>query len=122
MIDYFRRMDDSSHVFLIKDKIRCIQKKIMDQLAADLNNALNDANMLTSSMSYVTMTSMNSTKNRRRRKRHNQNDQMQRTNASGSTTPENYGQRLRRRSLDDQDAFLTDPDDIDSVMSSKKFF
>ena len=54
-------MDESCHVFLIKDKIRCLQKKIMDQLAADLNSALNDANILTSSLSNVPMTSSSST-------------------------------------------------------------
>ena len=56
-------MDESSHVFLIKDKIRCIQKKIMDQLAADLNSALNDATILTSSLSNMPITSVDTIKN-----------------------------------------------------------
>lgn len=92
-------MDDNSHVFLIKDKIRCIQKKIMDQLAADLNSALNDANILSSQLSNVPMTSSSSfsatLKTKRRRKRPVNNEgQQQKTEASDSTTPENTQNRL----------------------------
>ena len=70
-------MDDGSHVFLIKDKIRCIQKKIMDQLAADLNSALNDTDVLTSSLSNPPVASSSLTtfsKIKRRRKRPVNND------------------------------------------------
>ncbi|CAF1282621.1 unnamed protein product [Rotaria magnacalcarata] len=92
-------MDDTSHVFLIKDKIRCIQKKIMDQLAADLNSALNDANILTSPLSNVPLASSSSfstsLKIKRRRKRPvNNESQQQKTEASDSTTPENSRNRL----------------------------
>lgn len=105
-------MEDSSHVFLIKDKIRCIQKKIMDQLAADLNSALNDASILTSSLSNVPMTSSSSfntiLKTKRRRKRPTNIDiQQQKTEASDSTTPENS----RNRTLHKQSA-MSDGDDM----------
>ena len=94
-------MDDSAHVFLIKDKIRCIQKKIMDQLAADLNSALNDANILTSSVSNVTVTSSGVSKSRRRRRRPVNNGIIQpNLDASDSTTPENTGEILRYRRQD----------------------
>ena len=105
-------MDDGSHVFLIKDKIRCIQKKIMDQLAADLNSALNDANIITSSLSNLPTASSSSTtisKVKRRRKRpvYNDNSQ-QKTEASGSTTPENTRSRNNKQSIvSDSDDMLT---------------
>ena len=120
MIDYSHRMEDNPHVFLIKDKIRCIQKKIMDQLAADLNSALNDANMLTSSVSNITMASMNSLKSRRRRKRPNPNELFQRRDASDSTTPDNNGESIRHRLDNDQDFFVSDPDEIAVMPSSKR--
>ncbi|CAF1217343.1 unnamed protein product [Adineta steineri] len=98
-------MDESSHVFLIKDKIRCIQKKIMDQLAADLNSALNDANILTSSLSNVPITSSATTsKIKRRRKRPINNDMQQhKIEASDSTTPENSQSRNKQSIVSDSD-------------------
>jgi len=108
-------MDEGSHVFLIKDKIRCIQKKIMDQLAADLNSALNDANILTSSVSNLPMTSSSSTtisKMKRRRKRPINNDISQpKTEASGSTTPENTRSRSNNNHYYKQ-SIVSDSDDI----------
>lgn len=110
------RMDDNSHVFLIKDKIRCIQKKIMDQLAADLNNALNDTHMLTSSIGYLPTASSSSssmTKNKRRRKRQNNiESSQQKTEASGSTTPENTIDRNKQQTI------VSDSDDM-AVTSSR---
>ena len=111
-------MDESSHVFLIKDKIRCIQKKIMDQLAADLNSALNDASILTSSLSNVPVTSSSSTtisKIKRRRKRPTNLDiQQQKLDVSDSTTPEN----TRNRNDFKQQSTVSDGDDM--LMSSSK--
>jgi hypothetical protein len=111
-------MDESSHVFLIKDKIRCIQKKIMDQLAADLNSALNDASILTSSLSNVPITSSSSTttsKIKRRRKRPiNLDIQQQKVDLSDSTTPEN----TRNRNDFNQQLTVSDGDDM--LMSSSK--
>jgi len=106
-------MDESSHVFLIKDKIRCIQKKIMDQLAADLNSALNDASILTSSLSNVPITSSSSSatisKMKRRRKRPiNTEMQQRKIEASGSTTPENS----RSRNSSNKQSIVSDSDDI----------
>ncbi|CAF2572148.1 unnamed protein product [Rotaria sp. Silwood2] len=110
-------MDESSHVFLIKDKIRCIQKKIMDQLAADLNSALNDANIPTSPLSNLPMTSSSpfstTLKTKRRRKRPTNNDiQQQIAEASDSTTPENTRTRNTNKQL-----IASDGDDI--PMTSK---
>ena len=121
-------MDDTSHVFLIKDKIRCIQKKIMDQLAADLNNALNDDNMLTSSISNVTMSSSHPLKTRRRRKRptqtehHHQQSQLQQKHqmdASDSTTPENTRQVVSHRHR--PDSIVSDGDEA-AIRSSNVSF
>lgn len=111
-------MDEGSHVFLIKDKIRCIQKKIMDQLAADLNSALNDANILTSSLSNFPMTSSSSlhtiSKIKRRRKRpvnNSHNDTSQpKTEASGSTTPENTRHRSNNHNY--KQSIVSDSDEI----------
>ena len=105
-------MDDSSHVFLIKDRIRCIQKKIMDQLAADLNSALNDTDVLPSSLSNLPMTSSSSittlSKTKRRRKRPVNNDVSQpKTEASGSTTPENNRSRNNKKQ-----SIVSDSDDV----------
>ena len=112
-------MDDTSHVFLIKDKIRCIQKKIMDQLAADLNNALNDDNMLTSSISNVTMASSHPLKSRRRKKRptHPEQQQQQKMDASDSTTPENSRPHLSHRH--GPDSIVSDGDE--AAMPSSNF-
>jgi hypothetical protein len=106
-------MDESSHVFLIKDKIRCIQKKIMDQLAADLNSALNDASILTSSLSNVPITSSSSSatisKMKRRRKRPiNTEIQQRKIEASDSTTPENS----RSRNSSNKQSIVSDSDDV----------
>jgi hypothetical protein len=113
-------MDEGSHVFLIKDKIRCIQKKIMDQLAADLNSALNDADILTSSLSNLPTTSSSSTtisKLKRRRKRPVNNDISQpKTEASGSTTPENTRSRTNNNY---KQSIVSDSDEI--PMPSSKF-
>jgi hypothetical protein len=116
-------MDDSSHVFLIKDKIRCIQKKIMDQLAADLNSALNDTDILSSSLSNLPIASSSSTttlsKTKRRRKRPVNNDISQpKTEASGSTTPENTRSRNNNHNYYKQ-SIVSDSDDI-PMPSSKK--
>jgi len=121
-------MDESSHVFLIKDKIRCIQKKIMDQLAADLNSALNDANILTPSLSNLPITSSSSTtisKIKRRRKRPINNESSQpKTEASGSTTPENT--RNRNNNNNYKQSIVSDSDDIQipssKIYIKKKFF
>ena len=107
-------MDDGSHVFLIKDKIRCIQKKIMDQLAADLNSALNDTDILPSSLTNIPVTSSSSTatlsKIKRRRKRPVNNDIPQpKTEASGSTTPENT---RTRKNNDYKQSIVSDSDDV----------
>jgi hypothetical protein len=112
-------MDEGSHVFLIKDKIRCIQKKIMDQLAADLNSALNDATIVTSSLSNFPMTSSSSSatisKIKRRRKRPIYNDtQQQKLDVSDSTTPENS----RSRNDNNQQSTVSDGDDV-LIPSSK---
>jgi hypothetical protein len=111
-------MDDSSHVFLIKDKIRCIQKKIMDQLAADLNSALNDTSILPSSLSNIPVASSTTlSKIKRRRKRPVNNDIPQpKTEASGSTTPENT--RTRHNNYYKQ-SIVSDSDEI-PIPSSKK--
>lgn len=114
-------MDDSSHAFLIKDKIRCIQKKIMDQLAADLNSALNDANILSSPLSNVPMASSSSsatiTKIKRRRKRPTNNDtQQSKIDVSDSTTPENS----QNRNLSHKQSMVSDSDDM-PVASSNSF-
>ena len=115
----YLRMDDSAHVFLIKDKIRCIQKKIMDQLAADLNSALNDANILTSSVSNVTMTPSSASKSRRRRRRPvNTGIIQQNIDASDSTTPENTGDILRHRRHDHQ-GIVSDGDEGTAMPWSK---
>lgn len=112
-------MDDSAHVFLIKDKIRCIQKKIMDQLAADLNSALNDANILTSSVPNVTMTPSGASKSRRRRRRPVNNGIVQQNmDASDSTTPENTGEILRHRRHDHQ-GIVSDGDEGTAMPWSK---
>ena len=114
-------MDDSSHVFLIKDKIRCIQKKIMDQLAADLNSALNDASILTSSVSNVTLTSPMQSKSKRRRKRPiasdlQQQQHQQQMEASDSTTPDNSSEKVRSRKYKQQ-TIVSDGDDASMRMS-----
>jgi hypothetical protein len=106
-------MDDRSHAFLIKDKIRCIQKKIMDQLAADLNSALNDASILPSSLSGVPMASSSSsvtiTKTKRRRKRAvNSDNQQPKIDLSDSTTPENS----QNRNLSSKQSIVSDSDDM----------
>lgn len=108
-------MDDSSHVFLIKDKIRCIQKKIMDQLAADLNSALNDAHILPSSSSLPnipitsSLSSATITKIKRRRKRPVNNEmQQQKLDVSDSTTPENS----QGRSQNNKQSIVSDSDDM----------
>jgi len=118
-------MDEGSHVFLIKDKIRCIQKKIMDQLAADLNSALNDANILTSSLSNFPMASSSSSttisKIKRRRKRPINNDISQpKTAASGSTTPENTRSRSNNNNYYKQ-SIVSDSDDIPMPTSKTEF-
>ena len=103
-------MDEDSHV-LIKDKIRCIQKKIMDQLAADLNSALNDANILKSPLPNILLTSSSSAttlKTKRRRKRPINNDLPQsKTEASDSTTSENA-----RNANNDKQSIVSDDDDM----------
>jgi hypothetical protein len=114
-------MDESAHLFLIKDKIRCIQKKIMDQLAADLNSALNDATIVTSSLSNFPMTSSSSSatisKSKRRRKRPIHSDiQHQKTEVSDSTTPENSEGISRNRN--NKDLIISDGDDV-AIRSSK---
>ncbi|UJR26540.1 hypothetical protein I4U23_007863 [Adineta vaga] len=107
-------MDETSHVFLIKDKVRCIQKKIMDQLAADLNSALNDADILpSSSLSNIPITSSSSaatiTKIKRRKKRPINNEmQQQKIDASDSTTPENS----QSRHQSNKQSIVSDSDDM----------
>lgn len=114
-------MDDNSHVFLIKDKIRCIQKKIMDQLAADLNSALNDTSILPSSLSNLPINSSSITslsKIKRRRKRPVNIDPSQpKTEESGSTTPENTRSRTSNHH---KQSIVSDSDDIPMRSSKTK--
>lgn len=116
-------MDDGSHVFLITDKIRCIQKKIMDQLAADLNSALNDTDLPASSLSNfptTTSSAISLAKSKRRRKRPVNNDLSQpKTEESGSTTPENTRNRTNNHP---QLSIASDGDDIPIRSSTTKNF
>jgi hypothetical protein len=92
----------------------------MDQLAADLNSALNDASILTSPLSNVTLTSSSSatiSKSKRRRKRPIHSDiQHQKTEVSDSTTPENSEGISRNRN--NKDLIISDGDDV-AIRSSK---
>ena len=106
-------------MFLIKDKTRCIQKKIMDQLAADLNSALNDASIMTSSVSNVTLTSPMLSKSKRRRKRPIVSDlqHQHHIEASDSTTPDNSSEKVRSRKYKQQ-TVVSDGDNASMRMST----